>query len=197
MNKLILLLLSVVVAISCTKQNELSDSVYISDSEYPELPAYTELGYNTFGANYDRTVFVYSQYEIPLKVTVENNKLAFIFQGVDGINSGSNLTLRFILPDSNVIRYQDLLVYNDTIIDLSGDDIVVEMITDGNIQVLDIIEGELNFKRSQKVFVDDVEKEIILSGYFNLKFLVNNIPSNMSNGRFDFGINNENFYNLE
>lgn len=194
--KKLFLLLSIVMAFGCSKQTELSDSVYIPDSVYPELPAYTEWGYNTFGANYERNVFVYSLYEIPLKVTVENNELAFIFQGVGGNYSDNYLALRFILPNPNVVVYQDLLVYNDTIVDLTGENIVVEMITDGTSEVLDILEGELNFKRSQKVFVDDAEKEIILSGFFNLKFIVNNIPSNMSDGRFDFGVNNLNFYNL-
>jgi hypothetical protein len=106
------------------------------------------------------------------------------------------MALRFILSSSDVKAYQDLLVFNDTIIDLTGNNVKVEIILNENVENLDISEGKLNFKRSQKVFVDDLEKEIILSGYFNLKYIKNKIPSTMSDGRFDFGVNNENFYNM-
>lgn len=195
--KKLFLLFSIAFTLSCTKQSDLSDSIYIYDSEYPQLPAYSEWGYNTFGANYDRSVFIYSRNEIPLKVTLTEDKLAFIFQGTDGNYYNNYLALRFIVPDTNVNSYQDLLVYNDSIIGLTDGSVIVEMISNGNSEVIDIIEGELYFKRSQNVFVDDIEHEIILSGYFNLKFVINDIPSNMSEGRFDFGVNNENFYNLK
>ena len=180
----------------CSKRTELSDSVFIPDNEYPDLPAYTEMGYNTFGANYERTVFIYSNNDIPLKVVVDENGLSFLFQGVKGNYSSDFLALKFTLPDSTTDDYHDLLAYNDTIIDLSDTTIQVEMITDVNTNVIDILEGELNFKKAQKAFVDDVEEEIILSGYFHLKFTIDNIPAVMTDGRFDFGLNNDNFCKL-
>lgn len=195
MKKLIFILF-IALTLSCTRQTDLSDSVYIYDSEYPDLPAYSEWGYNTFGANYDRSVFTFSPDKIPLKITLSENKLSFIFQGIDANYSNNNLALRFILTNSNVNIYQDLLVYNDTIIKLDSEAITVEMIYDGSAKIIDIIEGELHFKKCRKLFIDDIENEIIMSGYFNLKFIVNNIPSNMSEGRFDFGVNNGNFHNL-
>ncbi|MEN8156872.1 MAG: hypothetical protein ABFS10_07970 [Bacteroidota bacterium] len=194
--KQLLITILVVSSFGCEVQTGLSDSIYIPDSDYPELPAYTEWGYNTFGANYDRSIFIYSQNEVPLKVTAKNNELSFIMQGSNGNYWGDYMALRFVFPDSLADTYQDLLVYNDTIIDLTRDDVTVERIYNGVSEILDVLEGELEFKRSQKVFVDDVEQQIILSGYFDLRFLVNEIPSNLSNGRFDFGVNEENFYNL-
>jgi hypothetical protein len=196
MKKLILLLF-IAITYSCSSDTELSDSVYNPDIEYPGLPAYSEAGYNNFGANYDRSTFTYSQYEMPLKVTAANNELSFIFQGINGNDHYNDLTLRFILPVSNIDIYQDLLAYNDSIIDLSADDIKVEMISYGNSKMIDVLEGELYFKRSQKVYLDDAEYGIILSGLFNFKYVVNNIPSTMSDGRFDCGVNNGNFYNLK
>ncbi len=195
MKKLVFVLF-IAFAFSCSKEADLSDSIYIYDSEFPDLPAYTEWGYNTFGANYDRGVFVYSSNEIPLKVTTKDNKLTFIFQGIDGNYSNNDLALKFIISDSNVNVYKDLLVYNDSVIDLSSQEVEVQMVTEGVSETIDVLEGELYFKRSQNVFVDDIEYEIILSGKFNLKFIENEIPSNISDGRFDFGINDDNFYNL-
>ena len=196
MKNLILLLL-VFIFIGCKKETTLNDSVFIADKENPNLPAYTEWGYNTFGANYERDVFTYTEYDIPIKVIIENDELNLLFQGDCRGCSGDLTTLKFVLPRNNIEKYQDLLAFNDTIIDLTRQDISVHMLNEYNERSLDIIEGELTFKRSQKVFVDDEEKEIILSGYFNLKFLVNGVPENMSDGRFDLGIGDNNFYNLD
>lgn len=195
MKKSLFILLTITL-LGCEVQTELSDSIYIPDSEFPELPAYTEWGYNTFGSNFDRSVFIYSYDEIPFKVSVNENELSFIFHGTKGSYSYNYLALRITIPDSVTINYQDLLVYNDTILDLTRNDVTVEMIENGNIEIIDILEGELNFIRSQRVFIDDLEQQIILSGYFELKYILNNIPSTMSDGRFDFGVNNENFYDL-
>ena len=43
-----------IILASCSKEFELDKSVFIPDKDYPDLPAYTEWGYNTFGALYDR-----------------------------------------------------------------------------------------------------------------------------------------------
>lgn len=184
-------------AIGCSRSSELSDSINISDNEYPDLPAYSEFGYNTFGANYDRSVFIYSSKITPLKVIQTDSTLTFLFQGANGTYSGDYISYSFIIPETNVKTYQDLLAYDDTVIDLANDSIVVEMISDGNNQVIDIIDGEIHFKRSQKVFVDDIEEQVILSGYFNFNYIVNNIPSKMTDGRFDLGVNETNFYNID
>ena len=189
-----------VVVFGCEQQTMLSESVHICDDENPKLPAYTEWGYNTFGANYDRSIFVYTEKEVPLKVISENSNLSLLFQGIHGDNyyysEDDYMALKFTFADSPVEAYQDLLVYNDTIIDLERDDVRVEIITHERQDTLIILGGELNFKRSQKIFVDDVEQQIVLSGTFELQFLLNDIPSTMREGRFDLGIKGENFYKL-
>lgn len=194
---MLVILLMTFVVMGCEIQSELSDSIYIPDEEYPELPAYTEWGYNTFGANYDRSVFKYSHDEVPLKVVSENDTISFIFQGMNGTYYGDYMAMRFRIPDSGTDDYRELLEYNDSIIDLAGGGVIVELITRSFTRAVTILEGEIYFKRSQRVFVDDVEQQVILSGFFELKFLMNDIPSGMSNGRFDFGINEENFYSLQ
>jgi len=195
MKKLFILVI-IIAAVGCSKRSGLSDSVFIPDSVYTDLPAYSEWGYNTFGANYDRSVFIYSRNVMPLKVIVQNQDLSFVFQGVIGNYSGNYLSMKITIPDTATAKYQDLLDLNDTRINLSGSEVVVEFIIDQNSKVIEILEGELYFKRTQKIFVDDVEAEVILSGYFNLKFIEEGIPFTMTDGRFDFGVDNDNFYNL-
>jgi hypothetical protein len=58
-----------------------------------------------------------------------------------------------------------------------------------------ILSGELTFKRAQNLLVDEKQVEVILSGYFEFKALIDNEPVTISNGRFDVGISPDNFYN--
>jgi len=45
------------------------------------LPIYSEWGYNTFGAYYDREIFVSNDISVPAKVSVSNNEMSFILDG--------------------------------------------------------------------------------------------------------------------
>lgn len=193
MKKLFIILFIAIVS-SCSDSYELTDSIHIPDSEDPNLPAYTEWGYNTFGANYDRSIFKDS-YETPLKVTTQANNLAFIFNGAT--DNYDALTLRFILPNTNVTNYNDLIHFNDSTINLLTNNVTVDLISSTFNGTINILEGELYFKRTQKVYIDDEIHGVILSGYFDLKYVVDNIPSNISNGRFDMVVNNQNFYILK
>ncbi len=85
---------------------------------------------------------------------------------------------------------------DETVFDLTNPDITVRITSYGITNDVEILEGELNFKRVQTLYVDDVETEIIMSGIFELKFLNNDIPANLSYGRFDFGVNDLVFYYL-
>jgi hypothetical protein len=180
---------------SCQKDNDLSRSVYVSDPENPDLPAYSEWGYNTFGAYYDRAAFISSSSEVPVKVVVNDSATSFVFAGYKGYGS-SKMAMTFeisgLLPNS----YRDLILLNDTVFNLLKPTIHVS-ISEGLTTVpVTILEGQLNFKRAQNLFVDKVQKEVILSGYFNFKAIINNVPVTISDGRFDVGVENDNFYKL-
>jgi len=191
------LLLSLVI-FSCKKQTELTDSIYIEDPNFDGLPSYTEWGYNTFGADYDRDYFLYSNQETPLKITIQDQKISYIFQGVKGRNYYENnyMSVIFILPDSSTNNYQDLIKYHEKSFDLTDTEIIVRINLNGNTNDVEILEGFLNFKRVQNLFIDDVKEQLIMSGTFQLKFVNDEIPSNLSNGRFDFGVDEQIFYNL-
>lgn len=194
--KNILFLLLIFIATGCSNdESELSDSVYQQDPKNPGLPAYSELGYNTFGANYDRDVFSFSYNKIPLKITENGTELALIFEGNYGYKG--EMTMKIILPSSKATTYQDLLIYDKKNIDLAAADVKIELIYNGTTEVITILDGELNFKRAQNIYLDRVKHGIILSGTFNFKFIANKTPLKMSNGRFDILVNNENFYYLK
>ena len=53
---------------------------------------------------------------------------------------------------------------------------------------LEIIEGELNIDRVQRLYVDEDLSRTIMSGYFQFKTFLDNEPVAISQGRFDLGI---------
>ncbi|MEI6747701.1 MAG: hypothetical protein ACOYMF_08915 [Bacteroidales bacterium] len=181
----------------CAKENELKKSVMIYDTEYTDLPAYSEWGYNTFGAYYDREVFISNDITVPAKVIVSNNKMSFVLNGQKGAayyydfkEMALTFTITGFLPED----YTNLIVFNDTILDLTNPAYQVKVTLDTIEYTANILSGELTFKRAQNLFVDKRQIEVILSGYFDFKAKINEEPVTISNGRFDVGISPDNFY---
>jgi hypothetical protein len=183
------------ILISCS-DTELEKSVFISDIDYPELPAYSEWGYNTFGAYYDRQAFVSNDYQIPVKVISTNGETSIVLTGQIGkyYMSGYTMTLSFITDEFTPLDYNDLYSLNDTIVDLSLPGWRVEITSGTTNNEVKILTGHLHVKKAQNLFVDKVKTEIILSGTFEFQALIDNIPKTVSNGRFDLGIGKNNFF---
>ena len=201
-NQLFILVICLLVFAGCKKENELKKSVFISDPELADLPAYSEWGYNTFGAYYEREVFVSNNQQVPAKVVVSNNTMSFILDGQKGGSGGSDyynyyypeMTMTFKLTDFLPAEYSDLTVFNDTTLDLKNPLYQVAISVDSVQYAVTILSGELIFKRAQNLSVDKKSVEVILSGYFDFKALINDKPVTISDGRFDVGIGPDNFY---
>lgn len=73
---------------------------------------------------------------------------------------------------------------------------LLTMKTDSISDTLGIIDGFFHIKRVQNLRVDQVHKNIILSGEFAFKALQNDNPITISDGRFDFALSDYNFYRL-
>jgi len=182
----------------CSKEYELTKSVFIQDPEYTDLPAYSEWGYNTFGAYYDRLAFISNNEIVPAKIIVTNNEMSFVLDGQKGSSyyyaASDEMTLSFKIPGFIPATYTDLTALNDTILNLANPVYQVIVSMDTLKYTATILSGELNFKRAQNLKVDKKEIEVILSGYFEFKALINEKPVTISNGRFDVGISPDNFY---
>jgi hypothetical protein len=202
MKKYFFIFLSIIVffVAGCTKENELNKSVFIDDPQNPDLPIYSEWGYNTFGAYYDREVFVSNDYIVPAKVIVTENTTSFILEGQKGPYSyyyGTNnkMSITFKLNGFLPEIYNSLVKLNDTILDLKDPVYQVSIsIGDTTEYEADILNGQLEFKKAQNLFVDSEQVEVILSGLFEFQALINKKPVTISEGRFDVGIGSHNFY---
>jgi len=185
-----------VAIISCSvEDSQLDRTIFVPDEKDMSLPAYTEWGYNSFGAKYERDYFLASQKIIPCKIMYRNDSLQILMSGIYGKSySQDNMSLIFSIPYEKITNYSELMILNQKRIDL-GSNCVVEMILNDNRRILDGLSGELNFKRVQMLSVDDVVNRVIISGTFEVKFLgVTQFPESFSDGRFDFGITNNEFY---
>lgn len=202
MKKQFFILSSIIILLlgGCSKETELQKSVFIPDVNYPELPQYSEWGYNAFGAYYDREVFVSNNQEVPIKVIVTNNKTSFNFNGQkSGVgyynpDSYSPMSIKFKLLEFLPEDYKALILLNDTILDLTNSDYGVVVSIDTTEFEAQILNGKLEFKRAQNLLVDKKQIEVILSGYFEFQAIINEEPVTISNGRFDVGVGMDNFF---
>jgi len=187
------LFLILIIIISCKKDKNLRDSIFIEDVESPGLPIYSEWGYNTFGAYYDREVFISNDKKVPLKIIVTNDTMTFNFFGQLGNNSYNNMTMKFYFTNFLPVNYEDLLQLNDTIINLNNTNKISINIYGSNVNVT-LLNGYFKVDKAQLLFVDTKETEVILSGHFEFQALINNEPIAISDGRFDIGVNQSNFF---
>lgn len=194
---LLTLALLLLIAAGCAKENDLKKSVFIPDEDNPELPAYSEWGYNTFGAYYDRQLFISDDYIVPVKVIVEDSATSFELSGrISGVSYYDNeMTLSFIIKNYKPDTYTDLSDLDGRIIDLTQNPVRITL--NESRTEIEIISGQIEFKRAQILSVDEESIETILSGYFDFKAIIDGEPVTVSDGRFDVGIGEDNFYIMD
>ncbi|MDR1224142.1 MAG: hypothetical protein LBL07_14875 [Tannerella sp.] len=99
-------------------------TVFIPDGDDPNLPAYTEWGYNSFGAKYERLYFLADNSITPCKITYREGMLHFSLAGTLRADTYGgrfeNMTLTVSFPSGPVSEYRDLLTLHERSIDLSG-----------------------------------------------------------------------------
>lgn len=177
----------------CSKDAELKKSVFIPDPQSPDLPKYSEWGYNTFGSFYDRDTFISDDNAVPLKVTSVGGNTSFIFSGHR--DSGYNqMSITLVLHKLTPQTYADLSGLNNTTIDLTLPDYELLITENGITYQTKIISGSFQFKRARNLLVDDNPEEVILSGTFEFQTILNDVPVSFTDGRFDVGVGSSNFF---
>ena len=181
---------------SCEPFDEMEQTVFIPDETDKNLPAYTEWGYNSFGAKYERMYFFSTNNIVPCKITVYNGMMTFSLSGrVNSSNTtyggGESMTLYFTFPVNEPMNYyKDLMIFHQKHIDLTDTTCELRMMRGSNTEEITLLSGDLFFKRVQLLRINEQENRVILSGTFELTFLRNQLPEILSKGRFDVGISN-------
>lgn len=198
-NKVLYVVCFLAVFSACSSDKyELKKTVFIPDPELPMLPIYSEWGYNTFGVFYDRTPFIADEVVAPSKFIVSEDSISFELTGnlLTGTFSETGSKLIFRIPNLQPELYEELLVLDQQVLDLVEDGVSVYFQHDHDFNKLQVIEGRLDFVRAQHLFIDTRPMQVILSGKFDFRAVVNGSPVSFSDGRFDIGVTDDNFYNL-
>ncbi|MDR1866244.1 MAG: hypothetical protein LBR08_11820 [Bacteroidales bacterium] len=183
---------------ACSR-DEMDKTVFIPDENDRKLPAYTEWGYNSFGAKYERSYFIVAGNMVPCKITYREGTLHFSLRGHVTGEVGypyGKMTLTLSFPVSKKMEdYRDLMFLHNTKIDLTGNDCTVTIENDSAVPVaVSPLRGCLTFKRAQLLSIDDQVSKVILSGVFDMEYLTNNVVEAIEDGRFDVSIDNSDFY---
>lgn len=201
-----LLLASAFILFGCAEENDLGKSVFKFDPNEQGLPEYSEWGYNTFGAYFDRQVFISNEQRVPAKVFVKGDTTSLFLSGQKGvavsyyydgeyhIENPVDMTITFELLGFSPKKYTDLIALDDSLFNFEDSNCRLKITIDTNQYTIQPFEGQIFFKRVQSLRVDDETVEAIVSGYFDFKVLIDGTPVTISEGRFDLGIGNENFY---
>ena len=195
MKKFFYAILPVFMMINSCYEDEMNRTIFIADENNSSLPAYTEWGYNSFGAIYDRNYFLVSRSVTPCKITYDKGMLNFYLIGKIDYDYDSNMELKFSFPSQRMNHFRDLVSLNNTTINLLDDNCTVTIEVNGNEDTISLLSGNLTFRRVQLLKIDGEENRVILSGIFELRFLRKDRPETISDGRFDMGINND-FYSF-
>ena len=192
---------------SCSRHNVVThditeEIIFIADESDHNLPAYTESGYNTFGALFEKDYFVVNKGITPLKMQYHQGKMLVVFDGVRkrtanfySSNIYAPMTMYFTFPFDECKSYEDLLKLHNTKINLTatGCEVKMKIGEASSATTLDVVEGELFFRRAQNLNIDDNRIGVILSGTFFVKFKKGSEYTVIKNGRFDFSINQNYF----
>lgn len=195
--------LSVLLVACFSTSEEMEDSVWVDDSEISGLPAYSECGYNTFGARYFGSSFFFSRkFDKPGSFIWKDGMLSFTLSGYledrDVIfdqrdyYGGYNRTMTFTaeFPYDTIRSFEELVRLENTTIDLSDTTNKVY------VYVMNVYErariyptsGTINFKRVQRLFLDDELNEAIVSGTFDVLSEYGGRILTLTDGRFDVGV---------
>ena len=193
-------ILSVMLAATACSKSDFKQTQYIDDPDYPGLPIYSEMGYNTFGAYINEQVFNVSyEHGRPFYLVADREKLTMTFYGQDYRN---NLNMIFTLPIDSTYHLEDY----HSLLTLDGKTFTIDTIpTSCNIKmegsyapnIESIYSGYIKFEKVQQVIVDKQDAEVVVSGKFQFRaFTHDGTRIDVTGGRFDLGVDNANFVNF-
>lgn len=200
MKRYIIILAAVLAMTACSK-SDFKQTQYIDDPNYPGLPIYSEMGYNTFGAYIDEKVFSVSSYGSyrPFYLVADRECLTMT---LCGNYEGTDLNMVFTLPIDTTYHLEDY----HSLLALDGKTFTIDTIPTSCIVTMEglyapliasIYSGYIKFEKVQQLFVDKTDTEVIVSGKFQFRaFTPLGLRFDVTGGRFDFGVDNANFVNF-
>ena len=198
MKKYIIIAMALIAMTACSK-SDFKETQYISDPDFPGLPIYSEMGYNTFGAYINQNVFYCNQGDRPFYLVADRESLTMTLYGW---NDGSSLNMIFTLPIDTTYHLEDyhsLLALNGKTFEIDTTPTSCNVKFEGyySPEIESIYSGYIKFEKVQQVLVDKTDAEVVVSGKFQFRaFTPNGTRIDVTGGRFDLGVDNANFVNF-
>ena len=194
-----LIIAAALLAMTACSKSDFKETQYISDPDFPGLPIYSEMGYNTFGAYINQDVFFCNQYDRPFYLVADRDNLTMTLYGW---KDGSNFNMVFNLPIDTTYHLEDY----HSLLALDGKNFTIDTTpTSCNVRfegyyapvIERIYSGYIKFEKVQQVIVDKTDAEVVVSGKFQFRaFAPNGTRIDVTGGRFDLGVDNANFVNF-
>ena len=198
MKKYIIIAMALIAMTACSK-SDFKEIQYISDPDFPGLPIYSEMGYNTFGAYINEKVFYSNWSERPFYLVADRESLTMTLYGW---NDNNNLNMVFTLPIDSSYHLEDY----HSLLALDGKKFEIDTTpTSCNVkfegyyspEIESIYSGYIKFEKVQQVIVDKTDAEVVVSGKFQFRaFTPDGTRIDVTGGRFDLGVDNANFVNF-
>lgn len=192
MKRILYIVFLALTLMGCSRESDLRKSIFIPDPENPDLPAYTEWGYNTFGAYINNDLFLYADNEEPLMITATNSYVEFMFTGYRGEAWHEGTKTKLYIQTSKILptTAEDLASLNGKAVNLADPASAVYISYNGTKTKLTKLNGTIVFDRVQRIIIDKKYTQMILSGHFDLsgEIGVGGTSVRITDGRFDSGI---------
>lgn len=199
MKKYIIITAALIAMTACSK-SDFKETQYISDPDYPGLPIYSEMGYNSFGAYINEQTFTVShENNRPFYLVADRDNLTLTLYGWSNYK---NLNLIFTLPIDTSYHLEDY----HSLLELDKKTFTIDTIpTSCNVKmegyyapdIKSIYSGYIKFEKVQQVIVDKTDAEVVASGKFQFRAFTNDgTRIDVTGGRFDLGVDNANFVNF-
>lgn len=198
MKKYIIIAAALIAMTACSK-SDFKETQYISDPDYPGLPIYSEMGYNSFGAYINDKVFYSNWNDRPFYLVADRDNLTMTLYGR---SNNDNFNMVFTLPIDTTYPLEDyhsLLILNGKsfTIDTIPMSCIVKMEGHYAPEIESIYSGYIKFEKVQQVLVDKTDAEVVVSGKFQFRaFTPDGTRIDVTGGRFDLGVDNANFVNF-
>lgn len=200
MKKYIIIAAALFAMTACSK-SDFKETQYISDPDYPGLPIYSEMGYNSFGAYINDQTFTisYDTYR-PFYLVADRECLTMTLYGW---RDGRNLNMVFTLPIDSTYHhledYHSLLALDGKNFTINTTPMSCNVKFEGYYapEIESIYSGYIKFEKVQQVIVDKTDAEVVVSGKFQFRaFTPDGTRIDVTGGRFDLGVDNANFVNF-
>lgn len=194
-----LIIAAALIALAACSKSDFKQTQYIEDPDYPGLPIYSEMGYNSFGAYINEQPFTVSNDNyLPFYLVADRDYLTMSLYG----RRDTSLDMVFILPIDSTYHLEDyhsLLALDGKTFPIDTTPTSCNVFFDGLFapEIESIYSGYIKFEKVQQLIVDKTDTEVVLSGKFQFRaFTTDSTRIDVTGGRFDLGVDNANFVNF-